>query len=162
MQRIDLGQPFLALVDYAHKPAAVEAVLAAAREQCAGRVIVVLGAGGDRDHGKRPLMGAAAARGADLAIITDDNPRTEDAAAIRAQVLAGARAVPGARVTESADRRTAIATAVFGARDGDVVVIAGKGHEQGQDVGGVVHHFSDVEELTAAVTAWLGRSDPRP
>jgi UDP-N-acetylmuramoyl-L-alanyl-D-glutamate--2,6-diaminopimelate ligase len=154
MQRVDAGQPFLAIVDYAHKPAAVAAVLDAVRQHGAGRVILVLGAGGDRDHGKRPVMGHIAATAADVVIVTDDNPRSEDPAAIRAQVLAGARDV-GAEVHEIGDRRDAIAAAVAQARPGDVVIVAGKGHEQGQEIAGVVHHFSDVEELTGAVTAWV-------
>lgn len=154
MQRIDRGQPFLAIVDYAHKPAAVRAVLAAVREHGAGRVIVVLGAGGDRDHGKRPLMGEIAAATADVVIVTDDNPRSEDPAAIRAQVLAGTRGF-GAEVHEIGDRRAAIVAAVALARAGDAVLIAGKGHEEGQEIAGVVHHFSDVEELTDAVDAWV-------
>lgn len=154
MQRIDVGQPFLAIVDYAHKPAAVAAVLAAVRRHGAGRVIVVIGAGGDRDHGKRPLMGEIAATAADVVIVTDDNPRTEDPAEIRAQLLAGTRGAP-AEVHEIGDRRAAIAAAVMQARPGDVVLVAGKGHEEGQEIAGVVHHFSDAEELIAAVRAWL-------
>jgi UDP-N-acetylmuramoyl-L-alanyl-D-glutamate--2,6-diaminopimelate ligase len=154
MQPVDLGQPFLAIVDYAHKPAAVAAVLAAVREHGVGRVILVLGAGGDRDHGKRPLMGEIAAAAADVVIVTDDNPRSEDPATIRAQVLAGTRG-GAAEVHEIGDRRAAIAAAVAQARAGDAVLIAGKGHEAGQEIAGVVHHFSDVEELTAAVAAWV-------
>jgi len=150
MQRIDLGQPFLAIVDYAHKPAAVAAALAAVRRHGAGRVIVVLGAGGDRDHGKRPVMGRMAAAAADVVIVTDDNPRSEDPAEIRAQVLTGTRG-SAAEVWEIGDRRAAIAAAVAAARPGDVVLVAGKGHEEGQEIAGVVHHFSDVEELTGAL-----------
>jgi UDP-N-acetylmuramoyl-L-alanyl-D-glutamate--2,6-diaminopimelate ligase len=154
MQRIDLGQPFLAIVDYAHKPAAVAAMIAAVREHGVGRVIVVLGAGGDRDHGKRPLMGEIAADAADVVIVTDDNPRSEDPAAIRAQVLSGTRRA-AAEVHEIGDRRAAIAAAVAQARPGDAVLIAGKGHELGQEIAGVVHHFLDVEELSAAVAGWV-------
>ncbi len=117
-------------VDYAHTPDALEAAIAALRPHTRGRLIAVFGAGGDRDAGKRAPMGAAAARGADLVIVTDDNPRGEDPAAIRAAVLQGA---PGAR--EVADRRAAIAAAIAEAREGDIVLIAGKGHEQGQIVG---------------------------
>lgn len=157
LQRVDRGQSFLALVDYAHKPAAVAAVLDAVRPRGGGRVIVVLGAGGDRDHGKRPLMGEYAAVGADLVIVTDDNPRSEDPAAIRAAVLAGARTAvetgATAEIREVGDRRTAIIEAVAAARPGDVVVIAGKGHEQGQEIAGVTHHFSDLEELDTALAA---------
>ena len=94
MERVDAGQPFLAIVDYSHKPAAVEGALRALRPLTGGRLIVVLGCGGDRDRAKRPVMGEVAARGADLLIVTDDNPRSEDPAAIRAAMLAGARAVP--------------------------------------------------------------------
>ena len=129
------------VVDYAHKPDAVEAAIAALRPLTDGRVIVVLGAGGDRDPGKRPLMGEIAARLADLLVVTDDNPRSEDAAAIRAAVLAGS-AGPG-RVVEVGDRRAAIRLALAEAAPGDVVLIAGKGHETGQEVGGVVHPFDD-------------------
>ncbi|KXP14575.1 UDP-N-acetylmuramoyl-L-alanyl-D-glutamate--2,6-diaminopimelate ligase [Tsukamurella pseudospumae] len=152
VQRIDRGQDFLAVVDYAHKPAALDAVIATLRGQTAGRIVVVVGAGGDRDRGKRPLMGEAAARAAELVIVTDDNPRTEDPAAIRAAVLAGARAVPGGgEVREVGDRRAAIVEAVNWARTGDVVLIAGKGHEAGQEINGVKHPFDDRDEVAAAL-----------
>jgi UDP-N-acetylmuramoyl-L-alanyl-D-glutamate--2,6-diaminopimelate ligase len=154
MERVDVGQDFTAVVDYSHKPAAVALALDAVRARAAGRVIVVLGCGGDRDVAKRPLMGEAAARRADLLVVTDDNPRTEDPAAIRASMLAGARTVPDherGEVVEVGDRREAIATAVANAKPGDVVVVAGKGHETGQEVAGVVHPFSDREELEAAI-----------
>ncbi|MGH4019572.1 MAG: UDP-N-acetylmuramoyl-L-alanyl-D-glutamate--2,6-diaminopimelate ligase, partial [Pseudonocardiaceae bacterium] len=147
MQRVQRGQDFLAIVDYAHKPAAVAALLDSVRARVAGRVIVVLGCGGDRDTGKRPLMGAQAARRADLLVVTDDNPRTEDPAAIRAEMLAGARAAGVGDVVEIADRAAAIAYAVDAAGPGDAVVVAGKGHEAGQEVHGVKHPFSDVEVL---------------
>jgi UDP-N-acetylmuramoyl-L-alanyl-D-glutamate--2,6-diaminopimelate ligase len=162
MQRVDAGQPFLAVVDYAHKPAAVQALLTTLRAQADGRVITVLGCGGDRDREKRPVMGALAADLSDLVWITDDNPRTEDPAAIRAAMLDGARASGGARakVTEEGDRRTAIRAAVDAARPGDVVVVAGKGHEPGQKVGVDILPFSDVEELDAAVRATT--TDPTP
>ena len=127
-------------VDYAHTPDALEAATAALRPHVEGRLILVFGAGGDRDQGKREPMGEAAARTADLVIVTDDNPRTEDAAAIRAQVLKGA---PQAR--EIGDRRAAIAAAVAEAGPGDIVLIAGKGHEQGQIVGDLVLPFDDVQ-----------------
>ncbi|GAA1076697.1 UDP-N-acetylmuramoyl-L-alanyl-D-glutamate--2,6-diaminopimelate ligase [Tsukamurella spumae] len=154
VQRIDRGQDFLAVVDYAHKPAALDAVIATLRGQTAGRIVVVVGAGGDRDRGKRPLMGEAAARAAELVIVTDDNPRTEDPAAIRAAVLAGARAVPGGgEVLEVGDRRAAIALAVNRARTGDVVLVAGKGHEAGQEINGVKHPFDDRDEVAAALEA---------
>ncbi len=117
-------------VDYAHTPDALAAALAALRPHTKGRLICVFGAGGDRDSGKRPAMGAEAARGAEVAIVTDDNPRGEDAALIRRSILSGA---PGAR--EVPGRREAIAAAIAEARADDIVVIAGKGHEQGQIIG---------------------------
>lgn len=126
-------------VDYAHTPDAIEAAIAALKPHAEGRLIVVVGAGGDRDAGKREPMGEAAARGADIVIVTDDNPRTEDAAAIRRQVLKGA---PNA--TEIGDRRAAIRAAIAGAGPTDIVLIAGKGHEQGQIVGDLVLPFDDV------------------
>ncbi|EGD55857.1 UDP-N-acetylmuramoyl-L-alanyl-D-glutamate--2,6-diaminopimelate ligase [Gordonia neofelifaecis] len=149
LEKVERGQEFLAVVDYAHKPAAVEAVLATLGAQTRGRLAVVLGAGGDRDTEKRPLMGAAAARGADLVIVTDDNPRSEPPADIRAAVLAGARSVDAARgeIREIGDRRDAIAAAVDWARPGDVVLIAGKGHEKGQEIDGVKHPFDDRQVL---------------
>jgi len=164
MERVVAGQDYLAVVDYAHKPAALAAVLDAISEGLTGRLIVVIGAGGARDPGKRPMMGAETARRADLVIVTDDNPRSEDPAEIRRQVLDGARRVAASpradarpvQIQEIGDRRAAIRAAVAAARTGDAVVIAGKGHEQGQDVGGVIHPFSDRQELTAAITAALG------
>nr|WP_245663557.1 UDP-N-acetylmuramoyl-L-alanyl-D-glutamate--2,6-diaminopimelate ligase [Nocardia inohanensis] len=159
MQRVDQGQDFLAVVDYAHKPAAIESVVATLRalltEKGEGRLAVVVGAGGDRDAGKRPLMGAAAARGADLLIITDDNPRSEDPASIRAAVRSGAVELPeGERgeVREVGDRAAAIDTAVDWARPGDVVLVAGKGHETGQEISGVKYPFDDREVLVAALS----------
>ncbi|MBA8925655.1 UDP-N-acetylmuramoyl-L-alanyl-D-glutamate--2,6-diaminopimelate ligase [Kutzneria viridogrisea] len=154
MERVTLGQSFTAVVDYSHKPEAVALALDAVRARTEGRVLVVLGCGGDRDRGKRPLMGEAAARRADLTVVTDDNPRSEDPAAIRAAMLDGARAVPDGQrgeVVEIGDRREAIRHAVAQARPGDVLVVAGKGHETGQEVAGVVHPFSDRDELTAAI-----------
>lgn len=118
-------------VDYAHTPDALEAAIAALRPHCAGRLIVVFGAGGDRDQGKRPEMGRVAATQADLGIVTDDNPRSEDSAAIRAMILAGG----GGALREVGDRRAAIAAAIAEAGRDDIVLIAGKGHEQGQIVG---------------------------
>ncbi|MEU2040555.1 UDP-N-acetylmuramoyl-L-alanyl-D-glutamate--2,6-diaminopimelate ligase [Nocardia niwae] len=158
MQRVERGQDFLAIVDYAHKPAALESVIATLRghlaADTAGRLAVVVGAGGDRDAAKRPLMGAVSARGADLLIITDDNPRTEDPAAIRAALRSGALEVPEAErgeVREIGDRAEAIAAAVAWARPGDVVLIAGKGHEAGQEIQGVKHPFDDRDVLAAAL-----------
>jgi UDP-N-acetylmuramoyl-L-alanyl-D-glutamate--2,6-diaminopimelate ligase len=139
---VDAGQDFVVMVDYAHKPDAVEAAIRTLRPLTRGHVIVVLGAGGDRDPGKRPLMGEIAARLADVLIITDDNPRTEEPAEIRAALLAGA-AGGRAELVEVGDRRAAIAEAVRRARTGDVVLVAGKGHETGQEIQGVVHPFDD-------------------
>lgn len=141
-------------VDYAHTPDALETVLTALRPHTAGRLIVVFGCGGDRDRAKRPAMGAIAARLADRAIVTDDNPRSEEPAAIRAAILA---ACPGA--VEIGDRRAAIAAAVESLAEGDVLVIAGKGHESGQIVGNTVHPFDDAEVARAAVAA-LGDALP--
>jgi UDP-N-acetylmuramoyl-L-alanyl-D-glutamate--2,6-diaminopimelate ligase len=141
-ERIDEGQDFVVVVDYAHKPDAVEAALATLRPLTHGRVIVVLGAGGDRDPGKRPIMGEIAARLADLLVVTDDNPRTEDPAGIRQALLSGVGS-SGTEVVEIGDRRLAIREAVGRAGPGDIVVVAGKGHETGQEVDGVVHPFDD-------------------
>jgi UDP-N-acetylmuramoyl-L-alanyl-D-glutamate--2,6-diaminopimelate ligase len=167
--------PVLGVVDYAHKPDAIVAALAALRDvtgsaeastgedgsaqasdasgagqrRSPGRLLCVIGAGGDRDRGKRPLMGAAAAHGADLVLVTDDNPRSEDPAAIRAEVLAGING--GTPVIEVAGRREAIAEAVRLAEPGDVVVLLGKGHERGQEIAGVVTPFDDRVELATAL-----------
>ena len=137
-------------VDYAHKPDALASVLRALRPFASGRLVAVFGAGGDRDPGKRPLMGEAAVAGADAVIVTDDNPRSEDPAKIRAAILAAA---PGAR--EIGDRRDAIETAVREAKAGDVVVVAGKGHETGQIVGDRTLPFSD-HEVVRETLAGLG------
>jgi UDP-N-acetylmuramoyl-L-alanyl-D-glutamate--2,6-diaminopimelate ligase len=136
----------LVVVDYAHTPDALANALGALRPYATGRLIAVFGAGGDRDPGKRPLMGAAVAAGADLAIVTDDNPRSEDPAAIRRQILAAA---PGAR--DIGDRAEAIATAMAELRPGDVLLIAGKGHESGQIVGGRTLPFSDQATVRAVL-----------
>ncbi len=152
------------LVDYAHKPDAVAAALRTLRPLTSGRLVVVLGAGGDRDTGKRPLMGQVAAELADLLVVTDDNPRSEDPAEIRAAVVAGTRHGT-AEVLEVAGRREAIAEALRRTGAGDVVVVAGKGHETGQDVAGVVHPFDDrlvAAELLgelAALARSAGRAD---
>jgi UDP-N-acetylmuramoyl-L-alanyl-D-glutamate--2,6-diaminopimelate ligase len=153
------GDPVLGVVDYAHKPDAIVAALAALRgvaAERAGRLLCLIGAGGERDVGKRPLMGAAAARGADLVIVTDDNPRTEDPAAIRAEVLAGARGAGAAEVVEVAGRREAIEAAVRLAAPGDVVAVLGKGHERGQEVAGEVRPFDDRTALAEALAAREG------
>jgi UDP-N-acetylmuramoyl-L-alanyl-D-glutamate--2,6-diaminopimelate ligase len=149
MERVDAGQPFTALVDYAHTPDAVESLLRTVRAVTPGRVIVVLGCGGDRDRGKRPLMGKAAVEGADVAVLTSDNPRSEDPLAILADM-----AQPDALVEP--DRRAAIALAVAQARPGDTVVVAGKGHELGQEVAGVVTPFDDRGVLREAIEAARG------
>ena len=147
-QTVDEGQPFAVLVDYAHTPDSLENVLAAARGLTAGRLHVVFGCGGDRDRGKRPLMGAIAARLADRVIVTSDNPRSEDPEAIIAEILAGA----GNGVEHNPDRREAIAEAIRAAAPGDVVVIAGKGHEQGQEFeGGRKVPFDDVTVARAVL-----------
>src|SRR5262249_42416297 len=138
---VDEGQSFEVIVDYAHKPAALENVLRAARDLAAGRVIVVVGAGGDRDRGKRPLMGRIASELADVAIVTSDNPRSEEPEAIIDEIVAGAR--NGIEVEP--DRAAAIAHAVALAREGDVVVIAGKGAEQGQEFAERTVPFDDRE-----------------
>ncbi|MDG4832147.1 UDP-N-acetylmuramoyl-L-alanyl-D-glutamate--2,6-diaminopimelate ligase [Solwaraspora sp. WMMD1047] len=187
LELIEAPGPVRGVVDYAHKPDAIVAALAALRELTtgAGRVICVLGAGGDRDRGKRPVMGAAAARGADLVLITDDNPRTEDPAVIRAEVRAGAEQAgvgadgaglagigadgagpaggdgrewtgPGAAVVEVPGRRAAIDEAVRLARPGDVIALLGKGHERGQEIAGRVEPFDDRVELAAALAARYG------
>jgi UDP-N-acetylmuramoyl-L-alanyl-D-glutamate--2,6-diaminopimelate ligase len=150
LERIDAGQDFLAVVDYAHKPDAVEAAVAALRPVTAGRLILVIGAGGDRDTGKRPVMGEIGGRLADVLIVTDDNPRTEEPAAIRAALLAGARG-GHAEVHAIGDRGEAIRRAVAVAGPGDTVLVAGKGHETGQEVAGMVHPFDDRDELRAAL-----------
>lgn len=139
-------------VDYAHTPAAVETALTALRPHVMGRIVVVLGAGGDRDRGKRPLMGAAAAEHADVVYVTDDNPRSEDPAAIRAEIL---KACPEAN--EVGDRAEAILRAVDALGPGDALLIAGKGHETGQIVGSTVYPFDDIEQASIAVAALDGR-----
>ncbi|WP_307865658.1 UDP-N-acetylmuramoyl-L-alanyl-D-glutamate--2,6-diaminopimelate ligase [Streptomyces montanisoli] len=154
LERIDAGQPYLAVVDYAHKTDAVESVLRSLRKVTKGQVHIVLGCGGDRDTTKRGPMGQAAARLADTAVLTSDNPRSEDPLAILAAMLAGAAEVPAherGAVLVDADRACAIATAVARAQPGDTVLIAGKGHEQGQDIAGVVRPFDDREVLREAI-----------
>ena len=151
LEVVDRGQDFLAVVDYAHKPGALRAVLETLRRRD-GRLAVVIGAGGNRDVGKREPMGAVAAELADLVVVTDDNPRDEDPAAIRAAILAGARqAHQAADLVEIGDRRSAIEHAVGWARRGDVVVIAGKGHESGQTAAGQTRPFDDRAELGEAL-----------
>jgi UDP-N-acetylmuramoyl-L-alanyl-D-glutamate--2,6-diaminopimelate ligase len=146
-EAVDEGQDFAVVVDYAHKPDALAAVLRAARPLGEGRLTVVFGAGGDRDRSKRSEMGRVARQLADSVIVTSDNPRSEDPLAIIGEVLHGA----GTDVEVDPDRRVAIETAIERAEPGDVVVIAGKGHEQGQEVAGVVHPFDDREVARAAL-----------
>ena len=152
LQPIDRGQKFLALVDYAHKPGALRAVLETLRGQTRGRIAVVVGAGGNRDPGKRAPMGRVAAELADLVVVTDDNPRDEDPADIRAAVVAGAADGPAA-VEEIGDRSAAIDFAVGWAGEGDVVLVAGKGHEAGQTSHGLTRPFDDRDELARALQA---------
>jgi UDP-N-acetylmuramoyl-L-alanyl-D-glutamate--2,6-diaminopimelate ligase len=149
---VDEGQPFTVVVDYSHTPDSLETALRAARGIAEGRVIVVFGAGGDRDRGKRPLMGRVAADNADVVIVTSDNPRSEDPLGIIQDVLQGA----GIDVEIDVDRRSAIRRALDLAEAGDVVLVAGKGHEQGQEADRVVHPFDDrsvARELLAALRA---------
>jgi UDP-N-acetylmuramoyl-L-alanyl-D-glutamate--2,6-diaminopimelate ligase len=154
MEIIDVGQDFTAIVDYAHSPDAVERVISAVIPR--GRRIVVLGCGGDRDREKRYAMGDVAAAGADILIITDDNPRSEDPAAIRTAMLAGAQAV-GGDIREIGDRGEAIAAAVAVAQPGDVLLLLGKGHESGQEIAGVITPFDDREVLRAAIREGVDR-----
>jgi UDP-N-acetylmuramoyl-L-alanyl-D-glutamate--2,6-diaminopimelate ligase len=142
---IDEGQPFTVVVDYAHTPDSLDNVLRAARSVSRdGRVVCVFGCGGDRDRSKRPLMGAVVARLADVCVVTSDNPRSEDPAAIVGEILEGVNAerADGADIVD-VDRRAAIGAALGSARRGDVVVIAGKGHETGQEFAEVTLPFDD-------------------
>jgi UDP-N-acetylmuramoyl-L-alanyl-D-glutamate--2,6-diaminopimelate ligase len=159
LERVDAGQPYLAVVDYAHKTDAVESVLKALRKVTEGRLHVVLGCGGDRDRTKRGPMGAAVARLADTAVLTSDNPRSEDPLAILATMLEGAASVPvheRGEVQVFEDRAAAIAAAVARARPGDTVLVAGKGHEQGQDIAGVVRPFDDRQVVREAIQKTQG------
>ncbi len=161
VEPVDEGQGFAVLVDYAHTPDSLQNVLNTAHEVAPGRVICVFGAGGDRDRGKRPLMGEIGARLADVLLVTSDNPRSEDPEAIIAEIMAGASAAPrppGApAVAAEVDRRAAIERAVALAEQGDVLVIAGKGHEQGQELaGGVKVPFDDVTVAREALGARVG------
>ncbi len=151
---VDAGQPFTVLVDYAHTPDGLAQALRGARELTRGRLLVVFGAGGDRDHDKRPLMGAAATDLADVAVVTSDNPRSEDPDVIIAAVLAG---VPledqpaRAKLIVEPDRAAAISLALAAARPGDLVLIAGKGHEPGQEVAGEIRPFDDASVARASL-----------
>lgn len=154
MERVEAGQPFLAVVDYAHTPDAVVRLLAEARRLVPGRVIAVLGCGGDRDRAKRPLMGEAVVTGADVAVLTSDNPRSEDPAAILAEMVAGVPA--GLTPVVEPDRRAAISLAVAQAGPDDAVVVAGKGHERGQEIAGEVLPFDDRAVLREALAQHAG------
>jgi UDP-N-acetylmuramoyl-L-alanyl-D-glutamate--2,6-diaminopimelate ligase len=149
METFSAGSSPLVVVDYAHTPDALEKALGAARAHCSGKLVCVFGCGGDRDPGKRPMMGAIAERLADQVVVTDDNPRTEDGDAIVANILRGFREPQHALVER--DRARAIAVAVEGAASGDVVVIAGKGHEDYQIIGTQSRHFSDREVAQTAL-----------
>jgi UDP-N-acetylmuramoyl-L-alanyl-D-glutamate--2,6-diaminopimelate ligase len=158
-QAVEEGQDFAVIVDYAHTPDSLRRVLETAREIAGGRVIVVFGCGGDRDRGKRPMMGEIAVRLADLALITSDNPRSEDPRSIIEEIEEGARSSGGGAVYRKITaRRTAIDAAVREAVPGDVVVIAGKGHERGQIFADRTVPFDDVEEAGSALRRRLGRS----
>jgi len=156
LERVEAGQDLTVLVDYSHKPGAVQAVLRALRPVTQGSLRIVLGCGGDRDRAKRPMMGAAAAELADIALLTSDNPRSEDPLAILSDMLAGTLSVPAAErahVIVEPDRAAAIHMAISQAGKGDVVLIAGKGHELGQYVAGQVTPFDDREVASAAIAA---------
>jgi UDP-N-acetylmuramoyl-L-alanyl-D-glutamate--2,6-diaminopimelate ligase len=153
-EAVDEGQDFSVVVDYAHTPEALATVLGAARPLGSGRLVVVFGAGGDRDREKRPQMGRIARELADTVVVTSDNPRSEDPLAIVEEIVQGT----GIDVEIDPDRRSAIDAAIAGASAGDVVVIAGKGHEQGQEIAGVVHPFDDREVARAALRRRLGEA----
>ena len=148
LERVESGQAFSVVVDYAHTPDALERAIAACREHATGRLLLVFGCGGDRDRGKRPQMGAISAAGSDAAWITNDNPRSEDPAHIALEIAAGAGA---AELGVVLDRRAAIGEAIARARSGDLVLIAGKGHETTQTIGDQVHAFDD----RAVAREWL-------
>ena len=149
-ERVDRGQPFSALVDYAHTPDALENLLQNVREITTGKVLTVFGCGGDRDRTKRPLMGAVAARLSDLVFVTSDNPRSEDPECIIDEIMDAFERVPD-HVSRISDRRSAISAAVIRCSPGDTLVVAGKGHENYQMIGGRVIPFSDVDEVAAAI-----------
>jgi UDP-N-acetylmuramoyl-L-alanyl-D-glutamate--2,6-diaminopimelate ligase len=151
LEKVDLGQSFTALVDYAHSPDSVMSVLETLRKSTTGKVVAVLGCGGDRDKSKRPLMGAALLAGSDIAIFTSDNPRSEDPVQIISEMVSGLT-LPATSEIEP-DRKRAIEIAVAAAQPGDVVVILGKGHESGQEIAGVRHSFDDRLVLAAAIEA---------
>ena len=141
----------LVVVDYAHTPDALEKVLSTLREQTLGKLICVFGCGGDRDAGKRPIMGAVAEKLADSVVVTSDNPRGENADSIAHAIVAGMKKLPVVEL----DRALAIKRAVMSAKKRDVVLVAGKGHEDYQEIAGVKHHFSDAEQVQAALEACI-------
>jgi UDP-N-acetylmuramoyl-L-alanyl-D-glutamate--2,6-diaminopimelate ligase len=154
------GRP-LAIVDYAHTPDALELALAAVRPITPGRLILVFGSDGDRDQGKRPIMGAIAARKADVVIVTDENPRSEDPAAIRAQILDGLREVRGddlPNVQEADSRVEALRRAVELAEEADTIIVTGKGHEPTQEIAGVFHRYNDRPALREALASRWGQA----
>jgi len=157
-ERVDAGQPFTVLVDYAHTPDSLDNLLRAARAVTGGRVIVVFGCGGDRDRAKRPIMGEIAGRLADVAVVTSDNPRSEAPETIVAQVAEGvAQSPPSGGFLVEVDRRAAIRAALAMAGPGDAVLLAGKGHEQGQELaGGRKIPFDDRQVATEELKALLG------
>lgn len=152
MQRLGGGDKPLVVIDYAHTPDALEKALSAARAHAPGRLTCVFGCGGDRDSGKRPLMGQVAERNADQVLVTDDNPRSESSAHIIEQILAGMQHPQSARVT--ANRAEAILTSIVQAQAGDLILLAGKGHETYQEIDGVRHPFSDIEQAAKALQEW--------
>jgi UDP-N-acetylmuramoyl-L-alanyl-D-glutamate--2,6-diaminopimelate ligase len=149
LESVDIGQKFMALVDYAHTPDAVTRTLATLRKSVSGRLIVVLGCGGDRDRTKRPIMGQELLAGSDVSIFTSDNPRSENPESILKDMVSGLTLSENSSVV--VDRREAIALAVANALPGDCVVILGKGHETGQEISGVKHAFDDRIELARAI-----------
>jgi UDP-N-acetylmuramoyl-L-alanyl-D-glutamate--2,6-diaminopimelate ligase len=151
MNRLGGGGAPLVVIDYSHKPDALEQALVTLRAHCAGQLVCVFGCGGERDAGKRPLMGAIAERLADAVVVTDDNPRGEEGDAIVAQIVAGMRAPE--RATVERDRARAIGFAIANARAGDVVLVAGKGHETYQESHGVKRPFDDMRVARAALEA---------
>ncbi len=159
-EAIDAGQPFAVLVDYAHTPDGLTQALRGAREFAAGRLLVVFGAGGDRDHDKRPLMGATAAELADLAVVTSDNPRSEDPDAIIEQIVAGASG--GTNLVIEPDRAAAISTALAMAEPGDVVLVCGKGHETGQEIDGRLLPFDDADSVRTSLSRIMASRHGQP
>jgi len=158
LQMVRLGQPFAVLVDYAHTDDALQNVLSALRPLCKGQLRVLFGCGGDRDHTKRPRMAAVAAKLADAVYITSDNPRTEVPEAIIEDILAGLTGKQKQAAVVQVDRRQAIAQIITDAHEGDIVLLAGKGHEDYQIIGTVKHHFDDVEEASRVLTTIMAES----